>query len=188
MLADVTSKFVFRRAMTLWMKEHSQEGKDGVQSYPWETKCLSAGEFSEWKVLRGGLSSDPRGHMSLDKPGLDALFRIWATGGCRVVARSASWFGADSVGQGGSHSAGHGPRFFFQAPVELPPGWFDEPVCPWVPREKPRRGPPGPKRGNNWSSLPRSARRRAMQLGQRGQLLQSRTAQASVTPTLPRRR
>ena len=60
-------------------------------------------------------------------------------------------------------------------------------VWPWVPRGKPRRGPPGSKRGKNWSSFPRSGRRRAMQLGQRGQLLQSRTAQASVSPTLPRR-
>ena len=49
-LADVTPKYVFRRAMTLWMKKQRQEDKDGVQSYPWETKCLSAGEFSEWKV------------------------------------------------------------------------------------------------------------------------------------------
>ena len=47
-----------------------------------------------------GLSSDPQGHMSLDEPGLDALFRIWATAGCGV-ARSASRFGADSVGRGG---------------------------------------------------------------------------------------
>ena len=62
---------------------------------------------------------------TLDEPGLDALFRIWATAGCGA-ARSASWFGADSVGRGGGHSAGHGPRFFFEAPVELPPGWFDE--------------------------------------------------------------
>ena len=124
-LADVTPKYVFCRAMTLWMKKHRQEDKDGVQSYPWETKCLSAGEFSEWKVLRVGLSSDPQGHMSLDEPGLDALFRIWATAGCGV-ARSASWFGAHSVGWGGGHSAGHGPRFFFKASVELPPGWFDE--------------------------------------------------------------
>ena len=124
-LADVTPKYVFRRAMTLWMKKHRQEDKDGVQSYPWETKCLSAGEFSEWKVLRVGVSSDPQGHMSLDEPGLDALFRIWATAGCGV-ARSASWFGADSVGRGGGHSAGHGPSFFFKAPVELPPGWFDQ--------------------------------------------------------------
>ena len=107
------------------MKKHRQEDKDGVQSYPWETKCLSAGEFSEWKVLCVGLSSDPRGHMSLDELGLDALFRIWATAGCGV-ARSASWFGGDSVGRGGGHSTGHGPRFFFKAPVELPPGWFDE--------------------------------------------------------------
>ena len=72
-----------------------------------------------------GLSSDPQGHMSLDEPGLDALFRISAIAGCGV-ARSASWFGADSVGRGGGHSAGHGPRFFFKAQVELPPGWFDE--------------------------------------------------------------
>ena len=98
-LADVTPKYVFRRALTLWMKKHCQENKYGVQSYPSETKCLSAGEFSEWKLLRVGLSSDPQGHMSLDEPGLDALFRIWATAGCGV-ARSASWFGADSVGQG----------------------------------------------------------------------------------------
>ena len=111
--------------MTLWMKKHRREDKDGVQSYPWETKCLSAGEFSEWKVLRVGLSSDPQGHMSLAEPGLDAPFRIWATAGCGV-ARSASWFGADFVGRGGGHSAGHGARFFFKAPVELPPGWFDE--------------------------------------------------------------
>ena len=61
-------------------------------------------------------------------------------------------------------------------------------VWPWVPRGKPRGGPPGPKRGNIWSSFPRSRRRRAMQPEQRGQLLQSRTAQASVTPTLLRRR
>ena len=121
----MTPKYVFRRAMTLWMRKHRQEDKDGVQSYPWETKCLSAREFSEWKVLRVGLSSDPQGHMSLDEPGLDALFRIWATAGC-VVARSASWFGADSVGRGGGHSAGHGPRFFLKAPVELRPGWFYE--------------------------------------------------------------
>ena len=95
-LADVTPKYVFRRAMTLWMKKHRQEDKDGVQSYPWETKCLIAGKFSEWKVLRVALSSDPQGHMFLDEPGLDALFRIWAIAGCGV-ARSASWFGADSV-------------------------------------------------------------------------------------------
>ena len=101
--------------MTLQMRKHRQEDKDGVQSYPWETQCLSAGEFSEWKVLRVGLSSDPQGHISLDEPGLDALFRIWATAGCGV-ARSASWFGADSVGRGGRHSAEHGPRFFFKAP------------------------------------------------------------------------
>ena len=49
-LADVTPKYVLRRAMTLWMKKHRQEDKDGVRSYPWETKCLSAGEFLEWKV------------------------------------------------------------------------------------------------------------------------------------------
>ena len=72
-----------------------------------------------------GLSSDPQGHMSLDEPGLDALFRIWATAGCGA-ASSAPWFGADYVGRGGGHSAGQGPRFFFKAPVELPPGWFDE--------------------------------------------------------------
>ena len=63
--------------------------------------------------------------MSLEEPGLDALFRIWATAGCGV-ARSASWFGADSVGLGGGQSAGDGPRFFLKAPVELAPGWFDE--------------------------------------------------------------
>ena len=50
---------------------------------------------------------------------------IWATAGCGV-ARSASWFGADSPGQGGGHSAGHGPCFFLKAPTELPPGWFDK--------------------------------------------------------------
>ena len=72
-----------------------------------------------------GLSSDPQGYMSLDEPGLDPLFRIWATAGCGV-ARGASWFGADSVGRGGGHSARHGPRFFFKALVELPPGRFDE--------------------------------------------------------------
>ena len=76
-------------------------------------------------MLRVGLSSDPQGHMSLDEPGLDALFRILATAGYGV-ARSASWFGADFVGGGGGHSAGHVPRFFFEALVELPPGWFDE--------------------------------------------------------------
>ena len=124
-LADVTPKYVFRRAMTLWMKKHRQEDKGGFQSYPWETKCLSAGEFLEWRVLRVRLSSDPQGHMTLDEPGLDALFSIGATAGCGV-ARSASWFGADSVGRGGGHSAGRGPRFFFKARVELPPGWFDE--------------------------------------------------------------
>ena len=52
-LADVTPKYVFRRAMTLWMKKH------------------------------------------------------------------------------GGHSAGHGPRFFLKAPVELPPGWFDESEVQW---------------------------------------------------------
>ena len=45
--------------------------------------------------------------------------------GCGV-ARSVSWFGADSVGRGDGHSAGHGPRFFCKALAELPPGWFDE--------------------------------------------------------------
>ena len=107
------------------MKKHRQEDKDGVRSYPWETKCLSVGEFSDWKVLCVGLSSDPKGHMSLDEPRLESLFRIWATGGCGV-ARSASWFGPDSVGRGGGHRAGHGPRFFPKAPVELAPGWFAE--------------------------------------------------------------
>ena len=124
-LAYVTPKYVFRRAITLWMKKHRQEDNDGVQSYLWETKCLSAREVLEWKVLRVGLSSNPQGHMSLDEPGLDALFRIWATAACGV-ARSASWLGADSVGQGGGHSAGHGPCFFLKALVELPPGRFDE--------------------------------------------------------------
>ena len=33
-LADVTPKYVFRRALTPWMKKHRQEDKDGVQSYP----------------------------------------------------------------------------------------------------------------------------------------------------------
>ena len=60
-----------------------------------------------------------------EEPGLDALFRIWATAGCGV-ARSASLFGADSVGRGGGHSTGHGRCFFFKAPVELPPGWSEE--------------------------------------------------------------
>ena len=31
-LADVTPKYMFCRAMTLWMKKHRQEDKDGVQS------------------------------------------------------------------------------------------------------------------------------------------------------------
>ena len=47
LLANVTPKYVFRRAMMLWMRKHRQEDKDGVQSYPWETKCLSAGEHKE---------------------------------------------------------------------------------------------------------------------------------------------
>ena len=38
---------------------------------------------------------------------------------------SAAWFGADYVGRGGGHSAGYGPRFFFKAPAELPPGSLD---------------------------------------------------------------
>ena len=29
-LADVTPKYMFRRAMTLWMKKHRQEDKDGA--------------------------------------------------------------------------------------------------------------------------------------------------------------
>ena len=68
-----------------------------------------------------GLWSDPQGHMSLDQPGLDALFRIWATAGCGVVR---SGLARIPWARGGRHSAG--PRFFFKAPLELPPGWFDE--------------------------------------------------------------
>ena len=124
-IGDVTPKYVFRRAMTLWMKKHRQEDKHGVQSYPWETKCLSAGGFLEWKMLRVGWLSNPHRQMSLDEPGLDSLFRIWATAGCGV-ARSVSWLGLDSVGRGSGHSAEHGPRFFFKAPAELPKGWFDD--------------------------------------------------------------
>ena len=113
-------------------------------------RALSAGKFSEWKVLHVGLLSDPRGHMSLDEPGLAALFRIWATAGCGV-ARSASWFGADSVGRGGGHSAGHGPRFFFKAPVALRPGWFDESEVRaacwlWAPPSSTRRPRQAPQR------------------------------------------
>ena len=120
-LADVTPKYVFCRAMTLWMKKHRQEDKDGVQSYPWEMKCLSAGQFSEWKVLRVGLSSDLQGHMSLEEPGLDALFRIWATAGCSV-ARSASWFGADSLGRGGGHQRHTRTAHSAHAGQQAPPG------------------------------------------------------------------
>ena len=116
-LGDVIPKYVFRRAMTLWIKKHRQEDKDGVQSYPSETKCRSAGKFSEWKVLCVGLSSVPLGHMSLDKR-LDAQWGIWATAGCGV-ARSASWFGACSVGRGGAQSTRHRPRFFFKALAEV---------------------------------------------------------------------
>ena len=91
--------------------------------------CFCVYECSDVRFLIVGAACGPverlQGHMSLDEPGPDALFRIWATAGCGV-ARSASWFGADSVGRGGGHSAGHGLRFFFKAPVELPPGWFDE--------------------------------------------------------------
>ena len=65
-LGDVTLKYGFRREMTLWMKKQRKKDKDGVQSYPWEKKCLSAGEVSEWKVLPVGLSSDPHRHMSLN--------------------------------------------------------------------------------------------------------------------------
>ena len=39
-LGDMTPKYVFCRAMTLWKRRHRQEDKDGVQSYPSETKCL----------------------------------------------------------------------------------------------------------------------------------------------------
>ena len=124
-LGDEDPKNVFRRAMTLWMTKHRQDDRDRVQSYPLETTSLSVGEFSEWKVLRVVLSSNRHGHMSLDEPGLDALFRILATAAC-AVARSESWFCADSVGRGGRHSSGHGPRFFFKAPTELQPGRFDE--------------------------------------------------------------
>ena len=123
-LADVTAKRVFRTRIRIWMKKHRQEDKDGVRSYPWETKCISAGEFSEWKVLWVGVLSDPHGHMSLDEPSLDALFKIWANAGCGV-ARSATWLDAESLGRGGAHSARHGPRFFFKAPTELPRGWFN---------------------------------------------------------------
>ena len=91
-LGDVTPKYVFCRAMTFWMEKHRQKDKDGVRSYPFETKCLSAGEFLEWKVVPVGLSSDVHGHMLLDNPGLDALFRIWATTGCRLAR--ISWVGA----------------------------------------------------------------------------------------------
>ena len=45
-LGDVTPRYVVRSAMMLWMKKHRQEDKDGVQSYPSETKCLRAGGFS----------------------------------------------------------------------------------------------------------------------------------------------
>ena len=55
-------------------------------------------------------------------------------------------------------------------------------VLQWVPRGKQRQGLPGPKRGKDWSSLPRIGGRRAMPPGQPGQLLQSRTAQISENP------
>ena len=60
-LRDVTAKWVICRAITIWMRTQRQEGKDGVQSYPWERKCLSAGEFWEGKVLRVRLSSVSHG-------------------------------------------------------------------------------------------------------------------------------
>ena len=115
-LADVTPSCVFRRAMTLWMRKHRQEDKDGVLSYPWETKCLSAGEFSEWKVLRVGLSSDPQGHMSLDEPGLDALFRIWATAGAvlpgaRPGLARIPWDRAVVTAQDTVHASSSRPRW-----------------------------------------------------------------------------
>ena len=100
----------FRRGLMIWMKKHREEDKDGVQSYPWERKCLGAKEVSEWKVLRVGLSSNPRGHMFLEEPGLDSLFKIWATAGCGV-ARSAAGFGANSLGQ---HRTW--PTLLFQCP------------------------------------------------------------------------
>ena len=33
-LADVTPKYVFRRAMTLWMRKHGQEDRDGSSPTP----------------------------------------------------------------------------------------------------------------------------------------------------------
>ena len=44
---------------------------------------------------------------------------------------------------------------------------------------------PGPKRGKNWCFFPRSRGGRAMLQGQRGQSLQPRTEQASVSHTIP---
>ena len=64
-LGDVSPKYVFRRAMTLWKKKHRQEDKEAVQFYPSETRCFSAGDSLEWEVPRGGLLSDPHGHMFL---------------------------------------------------------------------------------------------------------------------------
>ena len=67
-LGHLIPGYVFRRAMTLWMKKNCQEDKNEVQSYPWETGCLSAGDFSKWKVLRAGLSSNPHSHMPSTNP------------------------------------------------------------------------------------------------------------------------
>ena len=73
-------------------------------------------EFSELKVLPMGLSSEPHGHVPLDKNGLNAFFKMWATTGCGV-AMSAAWVGTSSVGRRGGDNVKYGPQFFFRQPL-----------------------------------------------------------------------
>ena len=40
-------------------------------------------------MLRVGVSSDPRGYMSLDEWEFDTLRQIWATAGCGVAGNTA---------------------------------------------------------------------------------------------------
>ena len=102
-LSSITGKYMYQRAVTMWMGKNQALDVDDSYQYPWNSRPLSMSAWSVWKVFVIGLKSHPNKRMLINEEALDALFRMW----------EASGHGMQLPGTTGVRRS-TGPRFFFK--------------------------------------------------------------------------
>ena len=110
-LSGITGRYMYHRAVTMWMVENQALDVDDFHQYPWSSRPLSMSEWSVRKVFVIGLKRDPNMRMAMSEDALDALFRMWDAAGLGMHRPGTEGCGKST-----------GPRFFFKvvtAPISL---------------------------------------------------------------------